>query len=500
MLPRKIQDIIDKLPNSMQELIGFVITFFEKRLTDYEQELASKNQRIKELENQLSKNSQNSSKPPSTDQPYNKPSPKSRRIKTGKRPGGQKGHKGSTLKMVETPDEYVHHKVERCTSCGCNLADIRVKKISRRQVYDLPPLNIRVVEHQSEIKTCSCGCQNSNFPAAVSHYVQYGPRIKGLMVYLQNYQLLPYSRTSELIEDLFVHKISCGTLYNTQKQAYNRLENFEIDLKTVLTLAAVAGFDETGFRVLTSCWWLHSCSTDSHAYYEVHKKRGNEAMDEIGILPNFNGIAIHDFWKSYLKYTCTHGLCNAHLIRELTFIHERLTEEDETWAKELIELLLEIKNTKEEAIRAGKTFLTNDVLKRFDEEYDKIIKRGLDANPFSPPVYAKGQKKKPGRHKKTKQRNLLERLRDYKTDIIRFCKNFSVPFDNNFSERDIRMMKLKQKISGCFRSKQGALYFARIRSFIISARKQKRNILQDLTDIFETNSAWRNIVNFSYAE
>jgi transposase len=223
-------------------------------------------------------------------------------------------------------------------------------------------------------------------------------------------------------------------------------------------------------------------------------------MDEIGILPNFNGIAIHDFWKSYLKYTCTHGLCNAHLIRELTFIHERLTEEDETWAKELIDLLLEIKNTKEEAIRTGKTLLANDVLKRFDEAYDKIIKRGLDANPFSPPVYAKGQKKKPGRHKKTKQRNLLERLRDYKTDIIRFCKNFSVPFDNNFSERDIRMMKLKQKISGCFRSKQGAQYFARIRSFIISARKQKRNILQDLTDIFKSNTAWKNIVHFSYTE
>jgi len=286
-------------------------------------------------------------------------------------------------------------------------------------------------------------------------------------------------------------------VHNTQKYAYNKLEDFEIDLKALLTLATIAGFDETGFRVLTSCWWLHSCSTNSHAYYEVHKKRGSEAMDEIRILPDFNGIAIHDFWKSYLKYTCTHGLCNAHLIRELTFIYERL---DEVWAKDLIDLLIKMKTLRDEAVKENKIALTDDIIKTLDEQYDKIVKKGLDANPFSPPVYLKGQKKKRGPHKKTKQRNLLERLRDYKADIIRFSKDFSVPFDNNFSERDIRMIKLKQKISGCFRSKQGAQYFARIRSFIISARKQDRNILEDLTDIFKTNSVWKNIVNFSYAE
>lgn len=490
MLPDKIQNIVNKLPKTIQKIIVMVISFFE-------QELSKKDHRIKELEDQLSKNSQNSSKPPSTDKPYDKPTSKSRRFKTGKKVGGQKGHEGTNLKMVEKPDDYAYHEVSACKNCGDNLENIPIEKIGRRQVYDIPRLNIKVIEHQSEIKTCSCGCQNSNFPPEASHYVQYGPRIKGLMVYLQNYQLLPYSRTSELIEDLFDHKISCGTLHNAQKNAYNRLEHFEIDLKTLLIIATVAGFDETGFRVLTSCWWLHSCSTDSHAYYEVHKKRGNEAMDEIGILPDFEGIAIHDFWKSYLKYACTHGLCNAHLIRELTFIHEQLGED---WAKELIDFLLEMKRAKDKAIQANKTALSDDILRQFDEKYDKIVKKGLDANPFSPPVYAKGQKKKRGRPKKTKQRNLLERLRDYKFDIIRFSKDFIVPFDNNFSERDIRMMKLKQKISGCFRSKQGAQYFARIRSFIMSARKQKRNILDDLTDIFISNSVWRNIVNFSYAE
>ena len=493
MLPNKIQNIVENLPIAIQEIIVMVVSFFEGQLSE-------KDRRIKELENQLSKNSQNSSKPPSTDKPYDKPAPKSRRKQTGKKAGGQKGHKGTTLKMVEKPDNYEYHKVSTCKNCGSNLANTSVSKIQRRQVYDIPPLNIQVTEHQSELKICTCGCQNTNFPSEVSHYVQYGSRIKGLMVYLQNYQLLPYSRTSELVADLFGHKISCGTLHTVQKTAYNKLEDFEINLKTLLTIATVAGFDETGFRVLTSCWWLHSCSTDSHAYYEVHKKRGSEAMDEIGILPNFEGIAIHDFWSSYLKYTCTHGLCNAHLIRELTFIHERLGED---WAKELIDLLIEIKMAKDNAIQANQTIqtaLASNILKQFDEKYDKIVNKGLKANPFSPPVYLEGQKKKRGRHKKTKQRNLLERLRDYKSDIIRFCKDFRVPFDNNFSERDIRMMKLKQKISGCFRSKQGAQYFARIRSFIMSARKQNRNILEDLTNIFKTNSAWRNIINFSHAE
>lgn len=490
MLPDKIKDIISKLPQPIQEIIGWVISFFEG-------ELSKKDNRIKELEDQLNKNSQNSSKPPSTDSIYEKPSPKSRRKKTTRKVGGQKGHEGSNLKMTKTPDVIIEHQVKHCKDCGVNLEDEPILDTKIRQSYDIPPLKIQVTEHQSEVKVCRCGCRNTNFPEGLRHYVQYGPRIKGLLVYLQNYQLLPYSRTAELIEDLFDHKISCGTLHNAQKYAYEQLESFEISLKTILAAATIAGFDETGFRVLSKCWWLHSCSTDSHAYYEIHPKRGHEAMDTIGILPDFKGIAIHDFWKSYLKYTCTHGLCNAHLIRELTFIHERL---EQIWAKELIELLLEMKNAKETALEQNKTNLAENILKQFAEKYDKIINQGLDVNPFAPPTYKKGEKKKRGRPKKTKPRNLLERLRDYKSDIIRFCENFNVPFDNNFSERDIRMMKLKQKISGCFRSKQGARYFARIRSFIMSARKQKRNVLKDLTNLFEGNSHWKDIVIFSYAE
>ena len=490
MLPTKLQHIIDKLPQGIREIIAVVVSFFEGQLS-------KKEARIKELEAQLGKNSKNSSTPPSTDNPHDKPAPKSRRTKSGKKAGGQKGHKGTTLKMTPTPDEIKAHKVITCINCGEDLSAYSVESTQRRQSYDIPPLSILVTEHQSEVKRCSCGCKNTNFPDFITSPVQYGPNLKGLLVYLQNYQLLPYSRTAELMEDLFGQKISCGTLYNAQKYAYEQLEPFETALKEVLREAPILGFDETGFRIQTKCWWLHSCSTDKHAYYQVHEKRGSEAMDDIGILPEFEGIAIHDFWKSYLTYDCTHALCNAHLIRELVFIHEQF---DQVWAKELIDLLLDMKKAKEKAMEDGKTSLDKAILGKFDQKYDHILDKGFAINPFEAPVYKKGQKKKRGRPKKTKARNLLERLQAYKADIIRFCKHFAVPFDNNFSERDIRMMKLKQKISGCFRSKLGAQYFARIRSFIISTRKQGKKVLEELTNIFTLNNVWKNIAHGLEAE
>jgi len=502
MLPSKLQKILFSLPSSIQKLIEPILHFLESIISQQHQKISDLENKIRTLELQLldrTKNSQNSSKPPSTDSPYEKPAPKSRREDNGRKPGGQKNHEGNTLEMVTNPTHTIRYSVSTCGKCGLDLTTIPIKGVISRQSYDIPPLEIEVTEHQVEVKKCNCGhCNQADFPIWVNRYVQYGPNIKGLLVYLQNYQLLPYERTKEMIKDLFNHNISGGTIYNSNKTAYENLENFEIDLKQVLCTALIAGFDETGFRVLSKLWWLHSCSTNEYAYYEVHEKRGNEAMDDIGILPKYQGIAIHDFWKSYLKYSCTHGLCNAHLIRELTFIHEKL---DEEWASELIELLLEMKQAKEDAIAQNQQSINKEVLEQFQQKYDLIIQQGFEQNPFIPPKPPpKGQKKKPGRPKKTKQRNLLERLRDYKTDIIRFLFDLAVPFDNNFSERDIRMMKLKQKISGCFRSKQGAQIFARVRSFIVTARKQKRRVLQVLVNIFMDNSIWEEMVNFSYAE
>jgi transposase len=471
MLPQEIQDLIKTLPAESQAVVKAIAMIYEAKIQKLEA-------RIKELEDQISKNSKNSSKPPSTDS-FFKP-PKSLRKQSGKSQGGQKGHQGDTLKMVEQPDEIKYHKVNCCECCQKKLSNQKADRIERRQVYDIPPLHIKITEHQSEVKICSCGHTNKSFPIDVDNPVGYGSKIKSLLVYLQNYQLLPYERTTELVSDLFNHTISKGTLFNTGKSAYDKLEVFETRLKELLTYCMVAGFDETGFRVMAQRLWLHSCSTSTHAYYEVHPKRGTEAMNDINILPHFNGVAVHDFWRSYYEYQCKHSLCNAHLLRDLIFIKERFQQD---WADELIALLLKMKAVKEKAIEKNKFSLTKATLKKYKEQYDLIIQKGLKNNPFKPP-----DKKKVGRHKKTPARNLLERLENYADDILRFIYDFNVPFDNNFSESDIRMMKVKQKISGCFRSLQGAKIFTRIRSFIVTARKQNINVFNALNNLFTHNS------------
>lgn len=473
MLPKEIQDLLDLIPKEYQVVIRPVFLFYEGKIEKMEA-------RLKELEDQISKNSRNSSKPPSTDA-YEKPAPKSQRKRTGRKAGGQKGHKGTNLKMVTCPDVEQLYKVEVCACCQKSLGRQKADSIECRQVYDLPPLELTITEHQAEVKRCSCGYVNrAGFPPGVNHYVQYGPNIKSLLVYMQDYQLLPYERTKEFVQDIFGHQLSTGTLYNIRQYAFDQLATFEQRLKALLTLAVVAGFDETGMRIMTQRLWLHSCSTTQHAYYEAHAKRGQEAMDDIGILPNFEGIAIHDFWKSYYHYGRAHGLCNAHLLRDLTFVKERYQQ---TWADELAGLLLKMKAAKQRAIAKGKRSLSPVTLSRYRSLYEDLLQKGLKANPYQPPP-----KKKRGRKKKTKPRNLIERFRDYADDILRFLYDFKVPFDNNFSERDIRMMKVKQKISGCFRSFNGAKFFARIRSFIVTARKQNINVFKALRNLFMDNS------------
>lgn len=478
MLPKEIQGLIKTLPAKSQATVQAIALVYESKIQKLEA-------RIKELEDQISKNSRNSSKPPSTDS-FFKP-PKSLRQKSGKVAGGQKGHQGNTLKTVEHPDELIFHKVVSCGCCHKKLGNQGPDRIERRQVYDIPPLHIRVTEHRSEVKTCSCGHVNKSFPTGVEHHVAYGPNIKSMMVYLQNYQLLPYGRTTELVSDLFNHTISKGTLFNTGKCAYDKLEVFEDRLKELLTYCPVAGFDETGFRVVAKRLWLHSCSTTEHAYYEVHEKRGTKAMDSIDILPHFKGVAVHDFWRSYYKYQCAHSLCNAHLLRDLTFIKERFGQD---WADELIDLLRKMKAAKQRAIHKGKSSLSKATLKNYKEQYGLIIQNGFKQNPFRPP-----KKKGVGRCKRTAARNLLERLNTHADDVLRFFFDFRVPFDNNFSESDIRMMKVKQKISGCFRSIQGANIFTRIRSFIVTARKQNVNALEALNNLFTDNSITFNLTS-----
>jgi len=451
----------------------------EQQVRDLTLRLDASEQRVKHLEDQLAKNSRNSSKPPSTDG-FQKPAPKSLREKSARPSGGQSGHRGNTLTMVEKPDRTEPHRVERCECCGRSLAACPPDGIEKRQVRDLPPLRLIVTEHQAERKRCPCGHLNkAAFPEGVNAPVQYGSGIKALAVYFNNYQFLPYKRTCELLADLFDCGISEGTLANLISECHERLEAPVRQIKAQIAQAPVAQFDESGARVEKKLWWLHAASTATATYYDIHPKRGAEAIKAIGILPNFIGRAIHDFWKPYFGYECDHGLCNAHHLRELIFVHE---QHRQAWADAMIDCLLGIKTAVAQA-RQTTNHLTEDQRRDFEARYQRILDQGYAQNPLSPaPV-----RKKRGRRKKTKPRNLLERLDEHRQEVLAFMYDFNVPFDNNLAERDIRMMKVQQKISGTFRSEDGAHAFCRIRSYISTARKNALGAMDAIARVFDGN-------------
>ena len=438
-------------------------------------------ERVQSLENQLAKNSRNSSKPPSSDG-FKKPAPKSLRKKGKRKSGGQPGHTGHTLKMADKPDHSEVHRVKECEHCGRSLADQSADGVEKRQVHDLPPLRLIVTEHQAETKTCSCGHLNkAAFPEGVNAPVQYGEGLKAAAVYLKNYQFLPYDRTCELLNDVFGCPMSEGTLANIIAQSHTLAADPVEKIKELIEQAAVAHFDETGSRVDGKLWWLHSASTAQATYYDIHRKRGSEAIDEIGILSDFLGRAIHDFWKPYFGYDCLHGLCNAHHLRELIFVHE---QHQQDWADRMIDCLLDIKEAVEQA-KEITDHLAADQIQAFEARYQQILDEGYAQNPLPP--LPRNAKKKRGRRKKTKARNLLERLDEHRDEALAFMYDFNVPFDNNQAERDLRMMKVQQKISGMFRTEDGAKAFCRIRSYISTARKNAVGAMDALTRLFSGN-------------
>ncbi len=447
-------------------------------------------QRVQSLENQLAKTSRNSSKPPSSDG-FRKPAPKSLRKKGERKSGGQPGHTGHTLAMADKPDHTEVHRVKACEQCGRSLADQSADRIEKRQVHDLPPLRLIVTEHQAETKTCACGHLNkAAFPEGVNAPVQYGKRIKAAAVYLKNYQFLPYDRTCELLNDFFGCPMSEGTLCNIIAQSHTLAADPVDKIKELIEQAAVAHFDETGSRVDGKRWWLHSASTAQATYYDIHRKRGSEAIDDIGILPDFFGRAIHDFWKPYFGYDCLHGLCNAHHLRELIFVHE---QHQQDWADHMIDCLLDIKDAVDQAkqttdlsaCNAQAGHLDKKQLQIFEASYQQILDEGYARNPMTP--LPRNAKKKRGRRKKGKPRNLLERLDKHRSEALAFMYDFNVPFDNNLAERDIRMTKVQQKISGMFRTEDGAKAFCRIRSYISTARKNAVGAMDALTRLFSGN-------------
>ncbi|MDZ4186314.1 MAG: IS66 family transposase [Desulfuromonadales bacterium] len=428
--------------------------------------LLEQDARIRELEAQRATDSRNSSKPPSTDG-YHKPAPKSSRKKTGRKPGGQKGHPGSTLALSENPDRVIPHPVTTCLQCGLDLSTSPAE-VERRQVIDIPPLRLEVVEHRFESKACPCchAVTTSHQDAPeVTAPTQYGPRIKALAVYLKTYQLLPFKRGAELIRTLFGGTLCEGTLANMVKGVSGTLDAPLAAITSILTDAKVAHFDETGSSVKGKLHWFHVASTEKVTLYTMHQRRGAAAMEDMGVLPKFSGRAIHDHWKPYFKFKgCCHGLCNAHHLRELTFIHEVVGQE---WAASMKDLLLKANAAVDTAKAENRTRLDDKEVSRFVRRYKRIIAMALAVNP--PPVPVPGKRGKP---KDSKAGNLARRLRDHRREALAFMYDFSVPFSNNLAERDIRMMKVQQKVSGTFRSPEGATNFCRIRSYLSTSCKQ----------------------------
>jgi len=519
--------------------------------------------KVRDLEARLNKDSHNSNKPPSSDGLRKPPRNRSLRKPGGRHVGGQPGHEGKTLKMSENPDRMVVHPVNKCAGCGKSLEGVQTKKLEKRQVFDIPVIKMEVTEHRGEIKVCPCcGSENrAKFPAEVPASLQYGVGVKSLVTVLMNYQIIPYERLGEFFSDLFGQGISNGTLDNIVSECYEVLEDYEDAVKEKLKESDVVGFDETGIRSEGKLNWLHSASTGELTYYHIHPKRGAEGMKSAGILPGFIGRAVHDGWGSYFVFPCGHALCNAHHLRELT---GALETEGMAWAEQMKNFLLEVKSAVDVAKESSKEKLDSDLIKKFENKYEKILSEGYNEyasggpdcggsesgfgagepdSPASEPGCGAGEPgrfiantenitiikhssagilpagtddaktyevcytgksgcpanepgckaqepgcgAKParrGRKKKPPSLNLLDRLWYRMKETLAFMYDFRVPFDNNQSERDIRMVKVKQKISGTFRSNEGAKRFCRIRGYISTVRKQGFAVLQAIRDAF----------------
>jgi len=449
------------------------------------QQMAKQGAVLQELQARLAKSSSNSGKPPSSDG-YGKAKRTTSLRKSGdKSNGGQPGHEGQTLIAAEHPERIVTHEAPRCGHCQVSLQDIEAVGYEERQVFDLPAIRIEVTAHRAEIKVCpACGQRSKGtFPHAMTQAVQYGPTVQTWASYFTNHHHIPVERTTEIFADLVHHRMSEATVLKASEDLETCIAPSTEAVKGLLRDAEVLHVDESGLRVRGMLHWLHVACTERLTSYEVHAKRGHEAMEAAGILGTFQGTMVHDHWKPYFTYdACDHALCNAHHLRELRFID---TQYHQAWANDMAALLVEIKAAVA-ATPAPAMCLSPPELRALTTRYDAVVQAGFDANPV-PVLTIESTEKKRGRPKQPPPVNLLLRLRDFKGQVLAFMSDFRVPFDNNQGERDIRMVKVKQKVSGGFRTLEGAQRFGRIRGYLSTARKHTKNVFEAIRDAFEGN-------------
>ena len=422
------------------------------------------------LVERLNLDSSNSSKPPSQDPNRKKKSKK----KNANNQGGQKGHPGKTLEKISNPDETIEHLVKGCGKCHNNLQLQQAKSYELRQVFEVI-IKRHVVEHKAEVKECAkCGTiTTGEFPEGITKAVQYGNSVKKLSVYMSQSQLIPYKRVEEFFSAQLNMPLSSGTIYKFNQDAFERLLGFEVSAKKGLLESPLNHTDETGLNIGGKRSWLHSVSNETWTYFYPHNSRGEDAIEEMGVLPFYSGILCHDYYRIYYKYGSSHALCNSHHLREL----ERSVEQDnQNWSKLMKALLCEIN----EKVNTAGGELKESEQRKCQRRYRTILSNGKKECPLNPKIPGKR-----GRTAQSKSRNLLDRLERHQEDVLRFMKVAIVPFTNNLAERDIRMTKVHQKISGCFRSLQGAKIFCRIRSYLSTARKNSMTSVQALTLLYD---------------
>ena len=431
---------------------------------------------IAELRRQLGQNSQNSSKPPSTDSPFTKPAPKSLRRKSGRKPGGQRGRRGSTLEMVADPDEVVAHEPSACTGCGADLARAPHVGVQRRQVFDLPPMTVRVSEHQLIARRCACGATSwGTAPDGVTAPVQYGPRITAIVLYLYAGQFLSKQRTAQALAELFGTPVCEGTVAAMTERAAGGLAGFLGAVADRIAEAEVAGFDETGLRVAGRLHWVHCARTDNYTLITCHPNRGRKGIDDAAVLPRFKGVAVHDAWAPYDTYVDpAHQLCCAHALRELQGVADTAGRETAwCWADQVADALTAMQRLVSAALAVEAEPVDPNALAEQVRRYRSAARIGATATAARIDSVMK------------KHNALARRLLDRQDDYLRFAIDRRIPPDNNGSERDIRMIKLRQKVSGCMRTLTGAKQFCAIRSYLSTAAKHGHNFFDTLVMLAE---------------